>query len=153
MMSGQENGYKRRPQQLSLFDAPTLNVTREIKEAMNAGAKCCGLSRDEIVDLMNDLAAKYGVSLVSGNGKGLTIDTFEKWINPQDLSRQMPIKALPVFCAVVGDASALDVLARPLGYEVIGEDDQLLLKWAKANLNARDARKTMRRIEGDLGIL
>ena len=147
------NGYKRQPMQLSLFDVPTLNVTRQIKEVMNAAAKDCGLSREQVVDRMNELGDRYGVSLISGNGKGLTLDTFEKWINSSEMGRQMPIKALPVFCAVVGDASALDVLARPLGYRVIDRDDQMLLKWAKANLSARDARKTMRRIEGDLGLI
>jgi len=152
MMDGQEKGFKRQPQQLSLFDAPTLNVARQIKGVMNAAAKNCGRSREELVDRMNELAARYGVSLVSGNGKELSLDTFEKWINPSELGRQMPIKALPVFCAVVGDASALDVLARPLGYRVIGPDDQQFLKWAKANMSARQARRTMRRIEDELGI-
>ena len=132
-------------QQIPLFNQPTLNTIKTQKEAMNAAAKQCGLSRDEILDQMNALAARYGINLVS-NG-GLKLDTFEKWINPNDLSRQMPMKALPVFCAVVRDYSALDVLARPVGAAVIGPEEKNLLKWAKAYFKARDARKTMRRIE------
>jgi len=114
---------------------------------MRAAAKKCDLSRERIVDRMNDLAGRYGVGLVS-NGR-LTLDTFEKWINPSELNRQMPMKALPIFCAVINDHSALDVLARPLGVMVIGEDDQRLLKWAKAYFCARDARKAMRQLEND----
>lgn len=136
------------PTQLSLFDAPTLNTTKIQKEAMNFAAKDCGLSREKIVDQMNDLAVRYGVNLVS-NG-ALKMETFEKWINPNDLSRQMPMKALPVFCAVVRDYSAVDVLARPLGARVVGRSDQNLLKWARAYFRARDCRKTMRAIEGDM---
>jgi len=137
-------------QQLSLFDQPTYNTCRDQKRAMKRAADRCGLSRDEIVDQMNDFASRYGVNLVS-NG-GLQMHTFEKWINPNDLSRQMPMRALPVFCAVVRDYSALNVLARPLGAAVIGLKDQNLLKWARAYFRKRDAAKTMRVIEGDLEV-
>lgn len=135
-------------QQIPLFDAPTFNVTRILKEAMNTAAKNCGLSREQIVDRMNDLASRYGVNLVS-NG-ALSLDTLEKWINPNELNRQMPMKALPIFCAVVGDSSALDVMARPVGYQVIGHEDQQFLKWARAYHRERDARSERRRLEGEL---
>ena len=110
--------------QLSLFDTPTFNTVKLQKEAMRAAVKKCGLSREQVVDRMNDLAGRYGVGLAS-NG-GLTLDTFEKWINPGELNRQMPMKALPIFCAVINDHSAMDILARPLGVLVIGEEDQRL---------------------------
>jgi len=135
-------------QQLSLFERPTLNTCKDSKLAMKAAADASGLSREQIVDKMNDLASRYGVNLAS-NG-GLQLHTFEKWINPNDLSRQMPMRALPVFCAVVGDTSAMDALARPLGARVIGPEDQNLLKWARAYFKARDCRKEMRAIEGEL---
>lgn len=135
-------------QQIPLFDQPNLNTIKTQKEAMNQAAKRCGLSRDQVVDKMNDLASRYGVNLMS-NG-GLRLYTFEKWINPNDLSRQMPMRAVPVFCAVVRDYEALDILARPLGARVIGLEDQNLLRWAKAYFSARDARQVMRRIETDL---
>ena len=136
-------------QQLSLFDQPTLNTCRDQKLAMSVGADRCGLSREEIVDQMNALAKRCGVNLAS-NGD-LQMHTFEKWLNPNDLSRQSPTRALSIFCAVVRDTSALDVLARPLGAAVIGLKEQNLLKWARAYMRKRDASKTMRRIEGDLG--
>ena len=100
------------------------------------------------MDQMNDMASAYGVSLAS-NGV-LTMDTFEKWINPNEMSRQMPTKTLPVFYAAVRDTSALDVLARPVGAMVIGPEDQNLLEWARAYFKARDARRDMRNIERGL---
>jgi len=138
----------KQPSQIPLFDAPTFNITKLQKEGMNAAAKNCGLSRDQIVDQMNDLANRYGVNLVS-NGV-LKLDTLEKWINPNDLSRQMPMKALPIFCAVVRDTSAMDVLARPVGRKVIGHEDQQLLKWARAYHRERKARSERRRLEKKL---
>lgn len=73
--------------QLSLFDIPTFNVDKPLKEAMNAAAKKCGKSRAVIVDQMNDLAERFGVKLVTGNGESLTQDTLEKWLNPQETCR------------------------------------------------------------------
>jgi len=135
-------------QQIPLFDRPTLNTCKGTKIAMNLAVKQTRLSREGVVDQMNDLAGRYGVSLVS-NGS-LKIETFENRINPNDLSRQMPMRALPVFCAVVRDYSALDALAHPLGAKVVGPKERNLLKWARAYFSARDARKEMRKIEGDL---
>lgn len=139
-----------KPFQMSLFDTPTLNVTRPLKEALHAAAKNCGLSRDEIVDRMNDLAERYGVSLASGNGKQLTRDIFEKWVNPQDTSRQVPVKALPIFCAIVKDITPFDILVKPLGAEVIGHEECRKLRWADAKLNVRKENKVIREIEKEL---
>lgn len=134
--------------QIPLFDRTTFNITKLQKEAMHAAVKRSPHSREQIVDAMNDLASRYGVSLVS-NG-AMTLDTFEKWVNPNELNRQMPMRVLPIFCAVIGDSSAIDVLAAPTGSRVIGPEDQNLLKWAKAYQRERDARIERRRIEKDL---
>lgn len=135
------------PLQRSLFELPTFNVALELKEAMNAAAKRCGLSRQEITDRMNELAGRYGVCLVKGNGRGLTVESLEKWLNPVDTSRQIPTRALPIFCAVVNDVTALEILAKPLQAQVIGTKDQQLLRWAKAYFEARKCRKIMRQLE------
>ena len=139
----------RRPQQLSLFDIPTFNITRDVKAAAHAAAKASRWSREEITDKMNDLASRYGVNLVKGNGK-LTVETLEKWLSVNDKTRVMPIAALPVFCAVVEDWSALAVMAKPLGLELIGHEDQKLLKWARIKLRHKQEGAELRAIEKDL---
>lgn len=136
--------------QLGFWNQPTLNVDSEFAEALNSAARRCRLKRDQIVEQMNALAARYGIRMVKGRTGRLTIETFEKWINPADCSRQMPVRALPVFCAVVGDYSAYDVLARPVGLTVIGPDEQRKLAWAEAYQRAREARATMRKIEQEM---
>jgi hypothetical protein len=135
-------------QQIPLFERPPLNTVRQFKKALHKSAKSSRFSREQILDRMNEQATVHGINLVS-NGR-LKMDTFEKWLNPNDLSRQMPIVALPVFCSVVGDTSAMDVLTAPAGAMVIGAEDQKLLKFAKAYFKAKDANKIMRSIEKDL---
>jgi len=138
------------PVQISLFNIPTFNTVVNLKEKMHKAAKECGLSRDEIVDRMNDLADRYGVKLVKGNGRGLTLDTLEKWLNPTDKVRQVPTRALPIFCAVVSSHEPLEALAQPLGVEMAGPEDQRLLKWARAYHDARRCRKIMKKHEPEI---
>jgi hypothetical protein len=88
---------------------------------------------------MNQLAARFGIPL-TGNGR-LTLDTLEKWLNPEDTSRPIPLRALPVFCAVLRDHSALDALVRPLGLRVIGQEEARKPQWADAQLKIREYRQ------------
>ncbi len=139
-----------KPIQLSLFNQPTLNVAKPIKDAMNNDVRESGLSREQIVDRMNEIADSFGICLNRGNSKRLTIEVFEKWLNPTELSRLMPLKALPVFCASVGRYSAIDVLTRPMGLRVIGDRDQKLLAWARAKMAVKEHGRTVRKLEAEL---
>jgi hypothetical protein len=138
------------PIQMNLFDQPTFNVARDVKAALKNDAFVCGLSREQIVERMNVLAERHGVVLTHGNGKGLTLEVFEKWLNPSDMSRHMPVKALPLFCAVAGNCSALDVLARPMGLRVIGEREQKILDWAEAKLTVKEQSRKIRKLESEI---
>ncbi len=136
--------------QLSLFDQPTLNVSRSIKDALNSDVRESKLSREQIVDRMNDLADRYGVSLTHGNSKRLTIEIFEKWLNPSDITRQIPLKALPVFCAAINRHSAIDALTKSIGLRVIGDREQKLLDWAEAKLTVKEQRRKIRKLEAEI---
>lgn len=134
-------------QQMSLFDIPTYNIDRSVKEALFRAAKSSGMSREEIVDRMNRLAERFGVSLSGGKDSRLSLDVFEKWVNTSDLSRNMPVRAIPIFCKAVNNTDVLNEIVHPLGYQVIGESDRRLLEWAKAYQKARSAKKTMKKLE------
>lgn len=132
--------------QQSLFELPTsLNIDKSVKEALFRSAKNSGLSREEIVDRMNRLAARFGVSLVTG--KPLSLEVLEKWLSPNDLSRFMPVRAIPIFCKAVNDKSVLHEIVSPLGYEIIGEDDKKLLAWARAYQKMQKAKAELKRLE------
>lgn len=136
--------------QLELFNMVTLNIAKPLKAAMNEDAHASGKSREQIVDLMNDLAERHGVCLVHGNGTRLTLDTFEKWLNVADLSRVIPLKALPVFCASIGRYGAVNVLAKSMGLRVIDAKEQKMLAWAEAKLEVQKKSKQIRKLEAEL---
>lgn len=136
--------------QLSLFSQPSLNINRTLKKQMAHSAKSSQWSRDEILDRMNDLASRYGVRLMKGNGKALTMTTFEKWLNVAAMEHVPPVNSLVIFCAAIGDNSPMHVLMEPLGKGVVDEADAKLLLWAKEYQRAKSARQKMKKLEAEL---
>ena len=136
--------------QLSLFSRVNLNVNRDLKEQMAVSVKESRWSRDEVLDRMNDLAARHGVRLMKGSGSSLTMTTFEKWLNVEAMEHIPPINSLVVFCEAVADNRAMRAVVAPLGVEMIEENDVTLLLWAKEYHRARAARQKMKKLEADL---
>ena len=136
--------------QLGLFDQASFNITRELKECMASVVAGSGLSREEFLERMNELADRFGVRLMKGNGRGLTMATFEKWLNPADKEHIPSPTVLPVFCQVGGSIAPLQVMAGPVGAMIIDEQDKVLLQWAREYQRARDARQKMKKLEAEL---
>lgn len=136
--------------QLNLFKQASFNITRDLKECMASVVAGSGLSREEFLDRMNALADRFGVRLMKGNSQGLTMATFEKWLNPADKDHVPSPAVLPVFCEVGGSIAPLQVMAGPVGAMIIGEQDKVLLQWAKEYQRARDARLKMKKLEAEL---
>jgi len=136
--------------QLNLFNQISFNINRSLSDQMAQSVKQSGLSRDEVLDRMNDLADRYGVRLLKGNGQSLTMATFEKWLNPNAKEYIPSPNALVVFCGAVEDLEPMRVLLSPLGGLIIEEQDVKLLQWAKHYQRAKKERIQMRRLEPEL---
>ncbi|HBA73073.1 MAG TPA: hypothetical protein DCZ63_13055 [Geobacter sp.] len=136
--------------QLNLFSQPSLNVGKKLKEQMALSSRESKFSREELLDRMNDLASRYGVRLVKGNGSGLTMATLEKWLNPEAMEHMPGINSLMVFCAALDDLAPMREMLAPLGGMLIDEDEVKLLLWAKEYHRAKDARNRMRKLELEL---
>lgn len=129
-----------------LFNQPSLNIVKPLKQAMGEAIAASGKSREKVVDDMNLLADRYGVCLVKGRGR-LGMAQIEKWLNTNDPARIINLKALAVFCAVTESIEPLQVLARPLGFVVVGEKEKKMLAWARAHFNEKEARQIKKRLE------
>ncbi|BDD85969.1 hypothetical protein [Desulfofustis limnaeus] len=136
--------------QLNLFSQPSLNIGKNLKEQLAKSAKESRFSREELLDRMNDLAGRYGVRLMKGNGSSLTMATLEKWLNPEALDYVPGINSLVIFCAATGDLEPMREVLAPLGGMLIDENDVILLSWAKEYQRAKDARSRMRKLEMEL---
>ncbi|AMK10891.1 hypothetical protein [Pseudodesulfovibrio indicus] len=137
--------------QLSLFDtdpsAELAMLMASLKSAMNRAAARCGLSREEIADLMNEIAKSAGVSVSRGNARSVTLATLEKWLNPANTEHQPSVLAVNVFCMAVKSAEPLAVLLRPHGCGVMTPQDKKLRDYANAILEEREAKKRKKQLE------
>jgi len=136
--------------QLNLFKKQSLNVGREFKACLADVVSQSGLSRAEFLERMNEVADRFGVRLMKGNGNGLSMATFEKWLNVDQGQYMPPLAALTVICEVGNTTEPLQIFARALGFQVIDEPRAKRLMWADAYHDARKARDKMKRLEGDL---
>jgi hypothetical protein len=136
--------------QLNLFKQQSLNVGREFKECLANIVSESGFSRAEFLDRMNEVASRFGIRLMKGNGEGLTMATFEKWLNVDQSQYMPPIAALTVICEVGNTIEPLQIFARSLGLQVIDEPRIKRLMWADAYHDARKARNKMKKLEAEI---
>ncbi len=135
--------------QLSLFENQVPDTEPLIKAAMNRAAKRCGLSREQIVDKMNEIAAMGGFRL-NRNARTLSLDVLEKWLNASERDYVPGHNALHVFMAATGDAEPLRVAAGVQGFELVGGDDLKILKAAKIEREIANLKRQKRRLEQEL---
>lgn len=143
----------KKPIQLSLFSTQqNLNVEWDVKDAMHACVRESGRSRGQIVEEMNRIARRHGVALSKGNGNGISEDTLEKWLNVNAPGHFPSVKAVLIFCAVIGEKalSVLNLLVRPLGFRVIDARDARLLEWAREYQRLKETRRRMRALETEI---
>lgn len=136
-------------QQKIINNSGLQTVVRDLKEALNQAVKASGQSRDQVLDLMNELARRNNMSL--NTKSGVSKDLFEKWLNVEDESRVPGIKALALLCAALGTVQPMSVMVAALKGMVIEGEDVKLLEWARVYYKTKNLRKRLRKIEEELG--
>ena len=124
--------------QLDLFSNQSLNPTYEIKRQIRLALAGCNLSRDEIVDRMNEIAVQEGMR------KTISKATLDNWTKDSDPDRLPSLPWLTIFCRAAGTVAPIEAMLRPLGCGVLNNDDHNLLAWAKAEMEKRKAAKRAR---------
>ncbi len=133
-----------------LFKFQSLNVNRDFKECLAAIVNESDMSRSEFLDRMNEVADRFGIRLMKGSSKNLTMATFEKWLNVDQAHYVPPIGAITVICEVGNSLEPLRIFAKALGVEVIDEKRSKRLQWADAYLDEREARKRKNKLEAEI---
>lgn len=121
-----------------------------VKSAMNAACSESQLSREQIVDRMNDLSLSAGVRITSGNSKSLGLATLEKWLNPADREHVPSLVAVNMFCSVLQDYRPLSVQLEMHGLELMTLQERRLRDYGHACIEAKKARALKRTLEAKL---
>ncbi len=124
--------------QLDLFHPQSLNPTYEIKRALRQSLSRTHLSRDQVVDKMNEFATEEGLR------KNISKATLDNWTKDSDPDRLPSLPWVVIFCKVLNDISPIAVLLRPLGCYAIDDKEGAVLKWGKAELARKKAIKHAR---------
>ena len=129
--------------QLDLFHQRTLNTTYEVKREMRLGVSRSHLSREQIVDRMNEIAVAEGMH------SKISKATLDNWLKDSDPGRLPSPAWLTIFCHVVCNTGPITAMLYPLGSKAIDEGKQRLLSWAEAEMEKKKAaRKARLALEG-----
>ena len=121
--------------QLDLFTEQNLNVVSEIKRQIRLALSKTNLSRDQVVDQMNDLAIKNNLKRV------VTKTALDSWCKDSDPGRMPTVTGLVLFCRILSTIDPIRALTRPLGCEVIEPEEKKILAWGKAEIFKKRAAK------------
>lgn len=108
------------------------------------------LSREHLVDRMNAIAKRYGYKITVGRGRVLTLPVLEKWLNPNDLDDDPPIKAFQVFMLALGTLEPLQLLAEFNDCKLITEEEIPFYNYGKAKFEAKERSRQLKRLEDEL---
>lgn len=141
--------------QLSLFDNDNKKVAyiagfaSFICAAMNRAAATSPYSRQQIVDRMNRLSQAAGKRLTQGNAKSISLDTLEKWLNPE--SGQNPgLLATEVFMQAVETIEPIESWLGLHGCDVMSPKDKKLRDLGEKKLRQKRVAEEVRQLEQQL---
>ena len=136
----------------SLLNLPTLCVDADIAASMARIVEASGLSREQVVDRLNEAAIRYGVRICSGSAQALSLPTFEKWLNPNEPGNVPSTRALNLFCHVLGTIDPLAILAQSHGWgcRVIDAEGARVLDIALIDEEIKRLRSRKRKKEEEL---
>ncbi len=131
--------------QLNLFQSSSLNPTYEIKRQLRLALAKSILSRDEVVDRMNEISVREGMR------KTISKASLDNWTKDSDPGRLPSLPQLTIFCSVLDTVTPLAAMIRPLEGDIINKEDARLLMWARAEREKKQAAKRARLAEQSLG--
>lgn len=138
------------PDQRSLFDSPALSlgtISRAVQFALNRVAAESKMSREEILEAANKLAAEAGINLSKGNG-ALSLDVLNKMLNPNEPAYKPSFDAFNVLYHVLGrDRRLIEPFLEAWGVEAMGPEDRKYRDLGRLETELKCLRKKKRQIE------
>ncbi len=160
MINGNDNEKSdiKRPVQRGLFDPPERLVHDPgpaIKSAMREAEKRAqssfNLSRNNIIDAMNDLAEKAGITC-NGKARKVTPAIYQKWVAAGE-RHYIPLRLLPIFCLSVRSNRPLEVYAAFFnGVRIVPESEIKKLQWAEVEIEKRRLSQRAKQLATEVGL-
>ena len=107
-------------------------LVQALKATMRSCASLCRFSRLEIVEKMNAITLAAGVRMTAGRAKGISVDTLDKWLSPEEREHVPSLVALHIFCLALQDATPLRVWLETFGIKSMTPEDEVLRDYGQA---------------------
>jgi hypothetical protein len=144
------------PVQLSLFDDTSRQILAAggfvagMKAAMRAIVAESGMSRDHVIDAMNDIVRATGKGLCKGS-KFIKIDTLEKWLACEERAQLPDLWGLHVLMLVTGSKlHPLEVWAALFDCALLDSAGRDKLEFAELELERESRDKRRRELKSRL---
>lgn len=144
------------PIQLSLFDDNSRKLLSSVgfvagmKAAMRAIVDASGLSRDQVVDAMNDIVRLTGKGLCKGN-KFISLPTLEKWLADEECGQLPELWGLHVLILATGNKlHPLETWLAFFGCGILDETGRKKLELAELELEREPREKRRRKLKAEL---
>lgn len=144
------------PVQLSLFDEPSRKLLSSVgfvaamKATMRGIVEASGLSRDQVVDAMNDLVRISGKGLCKGS-KFISLPTLEKWLADEERAQLPDLWGLHVLILATGNRlQPLEAWLALFGCGILDETGRKKLELAELELEREPREKLRRKLKAEL---
>ena len=144
--------------QLGIFDShaqvltdpgPALKIA--MREADKEAQRRYSVSRENIVDVMNQMAGQAGITC-NGNARKVTISIYNKWLSDSD-KHFIPLRLLPIFCLAVRSHLPLEVYASYFDQvHVVSDQDFKKLQWAELEITKRQLSRKSKQLASEVGL-
>ena len=144
------------PVQLSLFDETSRKVLSSVgfvaamKATMRGIVDASGLSREQVVDAMNDLVRISGKGLCKGS-KLISLPTLEKWLADEDRGQLPDLWGLHILILATGSRlQPLEAWLALFGCGILDEVGRKKLELAELELEREPRERRRRKLKAEL---
>lgn len=121
-----------------------------IRAGMNRVAAGSEAGRKLLVDGINKVARREGITITPGGGKSITIQQLNKWLQPQEAGHAPSYNAVFCFCLATRDFSPLQPIFAAFGLTVIQKSELRFLEYGKECIGVKKSKAKMKALENDL---
>jgi hypothetical protein len=129
------------PVQGGLFNgaSQSLDIDAAVRRALRAAFRLSEKSRQAIADEMSRLT-----------GRKVTASILDHFTAESRSDRRFPAAWLPAFCVAAGTCDVMKLLVEAVGFRMIDADEAMLIEYARATLDKKEAAEKIENLESRL---
>ena len=138
------------PPDSASLTAGLVGMMPKIRAAMARVARDYPEGRKSLPDAISEVAQREGISLTPKGGRTVSLESLNKWIQPNATEHEPGLRAILCFCLAANDFSPLAPIWQAAGLTVIPAAKLPLLAYGEACAAEEKAKAAKRKIRAGL---